>query len=137
MVLDNATGFTLLVFATAIVVVVWIVMRLRRRNSTARYHPRLQKYAGEESDLAQQRRAEADKIVATSSTSSVAGYELLRQVEAVYVEGFRRPDEALEGLKAVAAMKGANAVINVRNDRSAGGKCSASGDAVIVHKDEA
>lgn len=134
MFVDTATGFKLLVGATALVAAVWIVLRFRRRKSPPRYHPRLQKYAGEESELAQQRRAEAEKILATSSTPSVAGYEMLQQIEAVYVDGFRTPVDALEGLKAVAAMKGANAVINVRHERSASGKCSASGDAVLVQK---
>ena len=74
------------------------------------------------------------RIVATSSTDGIMGYEIVEQVEAVFVDGFRRPEEALQGLKAVAAMKGANAVTNVRQERAASGDCCVSGDAVIVRK---
>lgn len=133
--LDNETAFRLLLAVTLIVVVVWAVMRLKRPRRP-RIHPRLQKYAGEDSELAQQRRAEAAKIVATSSTATVAGYKVVRQVEAVFVEGFRRPEEALDGIKAVAAMKGANAVLNLRHERNAAGKCCASGDAVVIQPED-
>lgn len=83
------------------------------------------------------RHAEAAKIIATSSAGGIAGYEIVRQIEAVFVDGFRRPEESLEGLKAVAAMKGANAVANVRHERSSSGRYSASGDAVVVRPIEA
>jgi len=35
-------------------------------------------------------------------------------------------------LKAAAAERGANAILNVKTDRTAAGKCSASGDAIVV-----
>jgi uncharacterized protein YbjQ (UPF0145 family) len=58
----------------------------------------------------------------------------VEQVEAVVVDGFRRPEEAIEGLKAAAALKGANAVTHVHTERTSSGRCSARGDAVIVSK---
>ncbi|MCG3137629.1 MAG: hypothetical protein HJJLKODD_01478 [Phycisphaerae bacterium] len=128
----NDLAYLVLLIATAVIVVIWQVLRWRESRRPPHIHPRLQKYAGPDSDLAQQRRTAAEKIIATSSTPTIAGYLILQQIEAVYVEGFRRPEEALEGIKAVAAMKGANAVINLRHERSAAGKCSASGDAVLV-----
>ncbi len=72
------------------------------------------------------------KIIATSSGGELAGFRVVRQVEAVFVDGFRRPEEAVEGLKAVAAMKGANALLHVRHEPIGSGRYSASGDAVIV-----
>ena len=109
-----------------------------RRRRPPTIHPKLQKYGegyGEpDADLIAKRRCEAARIVATSSTPTIAGYDIVEQVEAVFVDGFRRPEEALEGLKAAAAMKGANAVSNVRQERGPSGKCSASGDGVIVKR---
>jgi len=118
-----------------------VYRRLRlmiRRRRPVRLHSKLQKYGAEHAqpteELIAQRRIEAEQIIATSSTEAIAGYEIMEQVEAVYVDGFIRPEEALEGLKAVAAMKGANAVTNVRRERGSDRRCSASGDAVIVRK---
>lgn len=108
--------------------------RLRRRRP-ARLNPKLQKY-DEQGDLARARREEAAKIVATSTTDHIVGYTIVQQVEAVVVDGFRRPEEALEGLKAAAAMKGANAVTHVHTERTSSGRCGARGDAVIVRKSQ-
>lgn len=124
-----------------LIVVLWIVRRVRRaarRRRPPTIHPLLQKYSEgrTEPDVAflTKRRAEAARILATSSTAVVAGYEIVEQVEAVFVDGFRRPEDALEGLKAAAALKGATSVANVRQKRDPSGKCSAHGDAVIVRK---
>jgi hypothetical protein len=105
--------------------------RLRRRSRPVRLHPNLQKYSGPQK-LATERRREAQKVLTTSSTAQIAGYQIVEQVEAVFVDGFSRPEEALEGLKAAAALKGANALVNVRQERSSAGRYSASGDAVKV-----
>jgi uncharacterized protein YbjQ (UPF0145 family) len=114
------------------------VRRALRRRRPVRLHPKLQKYGqayGEPDEkFLTKRRVEAEKIIATSSTPTIAGYEIIEQVEAVYMDGLRRPEDALEGLKAVAAMKGANAVANVQRSRGSDGKYTASGDAVIVRK---
>jgi len=123
-------------------VLFWVGRKVRRairRRRTPRIHPKLLKYSGDVPDpayeeLAAKRRLEADRICATSSTTNITGYDIIEQIEAVYVDGFRRPEDALVGLKAAAAMKGANAVVNVHHDRTASGKCSASGDAVVVRK---
>lgn len=133
-----------LLLLLGLLVLAWAVRRLRRflrARRPATLHPNLRKYAGAggaavtdgpDPALVAQRQAEAAKIIATSSTPRITGYVLLRQIEAVYVDGFRRPEEAMEGLKAVAAMKGANAVINVRTSRDAAGRYAAGGDAVLV-----
>ena len=131
---DNPDAYTLLLAGTALLAVVWLVLKIKTARRGPKIHPRLQKYAGPDAEYAQKRRAEAAKILATSSTQSIAGYDIKEQVEAVYVDGFRRPEEAVEGLKAVAAMKGANAIINLKHERTASGKCSADGDAVRVEK---
>lgn len=131
---DNLDPYTLLLVGTAVLAVIWLVLKIKAGRRKPRIHPRLQKYAGPDAEYAQKRRAEAAKILATSSTQNIAGYEIKEQVEAVYVDGFRRPEEAIEGLKAVAAMKGANAIINLKHERTASGKCSADGDAVVVEK---
>ena len=130
-----------LLVLVALVIVVWFLRKARRlvrRRRKPTIHPKLQKYERRTSEpdpkLKAQRREEAAKIIATSSTSTIAGCEILEQLEAVIVDGFSGPEDAIEGLKAAAAMKGANAVINVHRDRVEGGKCSAAGDAVIVRK---
>ena len=118
--------------------IVWrVVQRIRhalRRRRPVTLHPRLQKYGGAyqtDERLIAQRRAEAARILATSSTDQIAGYELIEQIESIFVDGFRNSTEALEGLKATAAMKGANALTNTSvtsiNDRGALSRCSARG----------
>lgn len=109
------------------------VRRRLRMRRPPKLNPNLQKY-GDQQDHLLARRAEAAKIMATSTTDLIVGYTILRQVEAVAVDGFRHPDEAIEGLKAIAAMKGANAVTHVQTERTPSGRYGARGDAVIVQK---
>ena len=110
---------------------------LRNRRPAAELNPKLQKYAGTTATDAQADRLAADKIIATSSTARIAGYEVLKQIEAVFVEGHRSPDEAARALKTAAGRLGANAIINLSQQRTAAGRCSAQGDAVLVRaKDE-
>ena len=106
---------------------------LRRRP--ARLNPRLVKY-GDPQAFAAARAQEAAKIVTTSSGGQIVGFRVIHQIETVQVDGLRRLDEAFEALKAAAALKGANAVINVYTDRAADGKCLARGDAVVVEQKE-
>lgn len=102
----------------------------RRRGPTI--HPRLQKYNVDHAAVQAERRELARGIVATSTGNRLAGYRVVRQVEAVFVEGLQTPEDALVALKAQAVQCGANAVLNVQTQRTAAGKCSASGDAVEV-----
>jgi hypothetical protein len=74
----------------------------------------------------------AGRIIATSSTRSIAGFALVRQIEAVFTDNHPTPAKAVEALKAAAARKGANAIVNLSGKREPNGKCSASGDAVVV-----
>lgn len=125
----------LMLWGAAALGVSWLLLRIRkwlRRRRPPKIHPKLQKYQPTDSDFAANRRAESSKIVATSSGSELVGYRVVRQVEAVFVDGFRRPEEAVEGLKAVAGMKGANALLHVRHEPIGSGRYAASGDAVIV-----
>lgn len=109
-----------------------IVGIIRRRRNPAPLHPKLQPYAGRnEADLEAERR-EAAKIIATSSTGTVAGYKIIQQIEAVFVEGYRTPQDATTALKASAARAGANAIINLMQQRTAAGRCTAQGDAVRI-----
>ncbi len=126
---------TLLIVITAALVLLVVVRRLYdrvRRGQPAKLHPRLQAYAGRsEADLEAERR-EAEKIIATSSTSLVAGYEIVQQIEAVFQDGHRTPQDAVCALKAAAGRMGANAIINLTQQRTAAGRCTAQGDAVRV-----
>lgn len=125
---------TVVVTAAAALAVIWIALRVRRfirRRRPPRIHPKLARYQYGEG-VSKLRSEEAQKIIATSSTNQIAGYQVVRQIEAVFVDGFRRPEEAIEGLKAASAMKGANAVLNVRHNPSSMGRYSAAGDAVVV-----
>ena len=123
-----------LVAVVAVLAGVWIWLKISASRRMPKIHPRLQKYAGPDAEYARKRREEASRIVATSSTQNIAGYEIVEQFETVFVDDFRRPEEAIEGVKAVAAMKGANAIVNLKHDRTLAGRSSASGDAVIVRK---
>jgi hypothetical protein len=108
------------------------VARLVRRKKAVELHPKLQKYAGiNEADAAAEREA-AGGIIATSSTGAIPGYEIVRQVEVLFVEGRRTPSEAITALKAAAVQSGANAVINLSQEHSTAGRCTARGDAVVV-----
>ena len=106
--------------------------RAIRRSRPAQIHPSLQKYNVDHAELDRKRRETAVGVVATSTGSRLAGFRIVRQVEAVFVEGFRTPDEALTALKALAVERGANALLNVRTERTAAGRCSASGDAIVA-----
>jgi hypothetical protein len=112
---------------------VWqtVASALRRRRPPT-IHPSLQKYNVDHAEVDRQHREMARRILATSTGARLAGYRVARQVEAVFVEGYRTPDEAITALKATAAERGANAVLNVQTDRTTAGRCSASGDAVVV-----
>jgi len=124
-----------LIWITAILFGLLVIQRVLaaiRRRRPAKLHPNLQKYGGRSEE---EQNADLDaslKIVATSSSSTVAGYKITRQIEAVFVDGCRAPAEAVTALKAAAARRGANAVINLSQQRTAAGKCSAQGDAVVV-----
>ena len=74
----------------------------------------------------------ATKILATSSTRAIAGFAIVRQVEAVFTDGHRSTSAAVQTLKALAIERGANALINLSSERLPSGKCVAHGDAVIV-----
>ena len=123
-------------FAAGALALLWELIRRRRRVRRGRPRSSSLLTAGSRtqlnSELAAEQKQMSERIVATSSSGLLPGYEIVRQVEAVYVDGFRHPEEALIGLKAAAAMKGGNAVIHVRHERMAAGRCTASGDSVIV-----
>ena len=104
----------------------------RKQGGAVQLHPKLQKYAGFTEAEIEAECLEAEKIIATSSTTSVAGYVLIRQIEAVFVEGHRSQKDALQAIKAAAGRCGGNAIINLSQDRTAAGKCSAQGDAVLL-----
>ena len=109
-----------------------LVRRVRRARKPAALHPKLQAYAGRAAVDVEADREAAAKIVATSSTGTVAGYEIVQQIEAVFVEGYRTPQEATTALKATAGRKGANAIINLSQQRSGAGRSTSQGDAVLI-----
>lgn len=108
---------------------VWRQIRLRR---PAVIHPSLAKYNVDRVEIQKRQRELSVGIVATSTSNRLAGYRLVRQVEAVFVEGFSSPEDALIALKATAVERGANAILNVKTEHTAAGRCTASGDAVLV-----
>jgi hypothetical protein len=131
-------GISYLYAAGALALVWWGVRRHRGGRGVRRGQPSsMSKHLPDRHTqlnpkLAVEQKQLAERIVATASSGLLPGYDILRQIEAVYVDGFRHPEEALVGLKAAAAMKGANAVIHVHHERTAAGRCTASGDAVWV-----
>jgi hypothetical protein len=117
---------------TVLVIARRVFRRIRRWRHPPQIHPLLQKYAGRTPAEIEADRQAAQTILATSSTALLAGYEIARQIEAVYVEGLRSPAEAIQALKASAARLGANAIVNLAQQRNATGRCTAQGDAVVV-----
>jgi hypothetical protein len=118
------------VFALAIIGGVWRARRhaaaTRRRQADLRKHYGAMQMQHEELERL------ATRILATSSTGQIAGFDIQRQIEAVFTDGHPSPNKAVQVLKALAAQKGANALINLSGQRLPTGKCSAHGDAVIV-----
>lgn len=109
-----------------------MVRRVRRRFRPPHLHPKLQMYGGLSPAERDAEYQAAQNIIATSSTGALAGYQIVQQIEAVFVEGRRSPQDALLGLKAAAGRLGANAIINLSHQRTTAGRCTAQGDAVQV-----
>jgi hypothetical protein len=120
----------------AAIVIVVILIRLIQSRREAAYSARRRAELRESRGYLYMQQQElerlAARIVATSSTSTVAGFDIIRQIEAVFTDGHISPVKAVEVLKAVAAEKGANAIVNLASERQPSGKCAARGDAVIV-----
>lgn len=132
--------FNKIAVASAAALVVLLVLRavlqrfsrMLRSRRPAAIHPNLQKYNVDHAELDRRRKELAARIIATSTGGRLAGFRIVRQVEAVFVEGYRTPEEAIVALKAGAAERGANGILNVQTDRTSAGRCTASGDAVVV-----
>ena len=135
-ILTEDLRWKIIIGATCFLALVWIVSRIRRffrRRRPPVIHPKLQKYQPTAESI-QAIKAEAEKIIATTSGPDIAGFRIVRQIEAVFVDGFRQPGEAVEGLKAAAAIKGANGIVNVKHIQGEANKYSACGDAVVVEE---
>ena len=115
-----------------LVIVLRLLGRLREGRSAARRRAALRRQY--ESVRLQQEEVKhlADQILATSSTSRIAGYAIIRQVETVFGESRPSSAAALDQAKALAAQKGANAIINLQIQQVSSGKWVASGDGVIA-----
>jgi uncharacterized protein YbjQ (UPF0145 family) len=125
-----------IVLAAAALVVLVIFLRIVGRSREARAAARRRaevrrRFEGVRLEQEEIRRL-AEEIVATSSTARIAGYAILRQVETVFGDGKPSSGAAVELVKALAAQKGANALINLQTRQMATGKWVASGDAVVV-----
>ncbi len=134
--IDNRLLLGLLVAILVVLVALQrIVGRIRRairRRKPVQLNPKLQQYAGRsEEEIAADREA-AGRIIATSSTNRIAGYQIQRQIEAVFVEGYRTPEEATAAIKTAAGKLDANGIVNLSLQRSAAGRCTAQGDAVKI-----
>lgn len=112
--------------------VLGVVSRAVRRSQPPTIHPKLQKYSVDQAEEARKQRELAVGVIATSTGNRLAGFRIVRQVEAVFVEGLKTPEDAVIALKATAVQRGANAIVNVHTDRTTAGRCTASGDAVVV-----
>lgn len=137
--LKNPVVFGAVAAAGGIIVVVIIAASLKSRRAAAAARSRqanLRKHYGAMQLQQEELERLASRILATSSTAAIAGFALVRQIEAVYTDGHPSPNRAVQVLKALAAEKGANAVINLVGERLPSGKCQAHGDAVIVRPTE-
>ncbi len=125
-----------IVLAAAVVVMLTLVARFWNRRREVRHSARRRDELRKRRRYLQVQQQEierlADQIIATSSTAAIPGFRIVRQIEAVFTDGHPSPSKAVEFLKAAAAEKGANAVINLNSARPPSGKCLAHGDAVLV-----
>jgi len=116
----------------ALVLLLRILGGLRERRDSVRRRAALQR-DHETARLQQEEvRRLAGQILTTSSTTRVIGFNVVRQVEAVFTDGCPSSVAAMELAKALAVRKGANAIINLQTQQTPGGKWVACGDAVIV-----
>jgi uncharacterized protein YbjQ (UPF0145 family) len=133
---ENQLLLGMAVAALAMLVVVSRVLgrirRLVKRRRPARLHTKLRQYGDRTDAEVQADNRAAAKIIATSSTEAIVGYDMLRQIEAVFVEGHRSQEQAVAALKAAAGSLGANAITNLTQHRSSAGRCVAQGDAVLI-----
>lgn len=137
--LSNPLVVALLLAALAVTVLSVLAGLLRRRRESSRLRARRDEMRRQQGYVAmQQQEIErmAGRILATSSTSAIIGFEIVRQIETVFTDGHPSPNRAVEMLKAMAAERGANAVINLSSQRLGSGKCVAHGDAVLVQPPE-
>jgi hypothetical protein len=132
--LDPTTRLILLLAAgvSALILLAAIVQRIRQSAVDARRRAELRRTMHSVELQQQEIERLSTRIIATSSTPAIAGFEIVRQIEAVFADGHPSPEKAVMTLKALAAQKGANAIINLESARQPGGKCFARGDVVIV-----
>ena len=129
---SRRTTLALVVAGLAILVLVRRSLRRIRRRRPAPINPKLAKYAGRSEAEIEADRLAALNVIATSSTGALPGYEIVQQVEAVFVDGHRSPQEAVQALRAAPGRLRANAIISLAHERTAAGRCTATGDAVLV-----
>lgn len=137
--LDDPFARAIVIGAVAVIALALLgafLARRREAKQAARRRAELRQHHGQLQLRQQEIDRLAVRIIATSSTPAIAGFTLVRQIEAVFTDGHPSPAKAVETLKALAAQKGANALINLDGERLPNGKCSARGDAVIVRPSE-
>ncbi len=137
--MPDAPVLAILAAAGAIILVAIVARVLRARREAAYFAARRRELRQTRGYLyMQQQELEqaAGRIVATSSTGTIAGYRVVRQIEAVFCDGQVSPVRAVTVLKAMAAEKGANALINLSGEQLPSGKYVARGDAVIIRPEE-
>ncbi|MBK8914956.1 MAG: hypothetical protein IPM64_10220 [Phycisphaerales bacterium] len=118
-----------------LVVLLLILRAVARRREDAAYRRRRAELSRTYDNVQMSREQIARlsaRVIATSSTGEIVGFEVLRQIETVFTDGHPAPARAAEALKAQAAERGANAIINLAGVRQPNGRYAASGDAVIV-----
>ncbi|MFO0838953.1 MAG: hypothetical protein U1D55_10550 [Phycisphaerae bacterium] len=132
--MDDPVTLALTASGTLIVFSILARVVMARRGAAAERRRLAERRSALGSMAMQQQEIErlAARIIATSSTKTIAGFSIVRQIEAVFVDGQPSPARAVEVLKAHAAAKGANAIINIAGERLPSGKCQAHGDAVIA-----
>ncbi len=133
--LSNPLVISILAAALAVTLLTFLANWFQKRRESARNrreHEELRRQRGFVALHQQEVERMAGRILATSSTASIAGFDVIRQIEAVFTDGHPSPARAVEMLKAMAAERGANAVINLATERLGSGKCVARGDAVLV-----
>ncbi len=115
-----------------IVVVLRVIVAWRERRRSARIRKELQRDYDKVRLQQEEIRKLAGQIEATSSTPRITGFAITRQIETVFSEPRASSVSAVELAKALAAQKGANAIINLQTQQAPNGKWFASGDAVVV-----
>lgn len=130
--LENDTVRLGLIAAGVLVLLVYLLRVARSLRSAARVRREIRRNHDQPSFTQGEVAKLSGQIVTESSTADTPGYTVVRHVETVMTEPRASSVAAIDMVKAHAAQKGANAVINVKTRKTSDGMWVANAEGVVV-----